>query len=320
MNTPSNQWATTADQREMQLLAMIEELRTQIQELRQQPPMRTRQVLPEPERFAGRMKDWDIWSMTMRAKLRIDGNAIGNNEAQFYYIYSSLGTKIQGLVLNFVRHAQEKEEWKPLALLDYLGRSYDDPNKIKKAGQRLMEFRQDSTSIAAYIPQFERILYEAGANAWPDDARITTLVGGLNKYTRQRLDAQLTLPTNYDDFVRTLQTLGNQFGPVHNDNSNGNGNAMEWEPVSVSATKTAPAVSREQRQTWRDQGKCVRCGSNKHWVKECKSLPTRSRSSSVSSEDSQPMIRTNAVQVSRTKTTAKPTFVNERGEPETFRF
>jgi hypothetical protein len=138
MDQQSFQWATTANQQEAQLLAMIQELRTQVQELQQRTATttttKTRQVLPEPDRFTGRTKDWDTWSMTMRAKLRIDGNAIGGNEAQFYYVYSSLGAKVQGLVLAFVRQAQKGEDWKSLAFLDYFERIYDDPNKAKKAG------------------------------------------------------------------------------------------------------------------------------------------------------------------------------------------
>jgi Retrotransposon gag protein len=211
--------------------------------------------------------------MTIQAKLKIDGGAIRSREAQFYYVYNSLEPKVQSLMLSFVRQAQEQEEWEPLALLDYLGRTYDDPHKAKKAGQRLMELRQGTTLIALYIPQFERTMFEAGAGTWPDDAKITTLVGGLNKYTRQRLDRQLVLPTEYDKFVRTLQTLGNQFrssffNRQNNRQNNGkdNGNEMDWQTARVAATitKAALAVSKDQRQAWRDDGKCVRCGSNRH--------------------------------------------------------
>lgn len=302
MNAQSQQWAATANQREGQLLAMIEELRTQVSQLQQQAvPVRKRQVLPEPNQFSGRTKDWDIWSMTMQAKLRIDGEAIGGNEAQLYYVYSSLEKKVQGLVLAFVRQAQEDNKWEPLTLLSYLGRIYNDPNKAKKAGQRLIELRQGTTSVAIYLPQFEKVLFEAGANTWPDNAKITTLVGGLNKYTRQRINGQLTVPTDYDEFVQMLQMLGNQFGYSNN---NGNSNAMEWEPVRVATAKTAPRTSKEQRQGWRDNGKCVRCGSGKHWVDKCSYQATRSRSSSVSSEEDK-RVNVSAVRPIRTKTTAK---------------
>jgi len=68
----------------------------------------------------------------------------------------------------------------------------------------LIELRQGTTSVAVYISQFERVMFEASANSWLDDAKITTLVGGLNKYTRQRIDGQMTLPTDYNGFVRML--------------------------------------------------------------------------------------------------------------------
>jgi hypothetical protein len=179
-------------------------------------------------------------------------------------------------------------------------------------------------------PRFEGVLFEAGADSWSDDAKITTLVSGLNKETRQRLDGQLTLPVTYDAFVRMMMTLGSRFGQSYegrsNDNgysrgrasSKNNGNAMEWEQVHTSAAKVAPVASREQRQAWRDTGKCVRCGSKNHWVNRCKYQATRSRSSSASSAksmdssdtDSKPRamaVRVNnvSVQGGRTKTTAK---------------
>jgi hypothetical protein len=81
MESQGVQWATTANQREAQLLAIVDELRTQVQELRQSRSSKARQVLPEPNHFDGRSKDWDTWLMTMRAKLKIDGDAIGGSEA-----------------------------------------------------------------------------------------------------------------------------------------------------------------------------------------------------------------------------------------------
>ena len=119
MDTPI-QWATSSNERETQLLTIVEGLRMQIQALRQHRTVR--QVLPEPDKFGGRTKDWDTWSMAMKAKLRIDERAIGDKEAQFYYVFSSLDKKVQGLVLPFVRQSQDNENWEPTELLDYLGR------------------------------------------------------------------------------------------------------------------------------------------------------------------------------------------------------
>ena len=97
---------------------------------------------------------------------------------------------------------------------------------------------QGLTSLVAYLPRFERTLFEAGAENWPDDAKITTLVGGLSKEVKHRLDTQLTLPTEYDTFVRTLLTLSGHFKGQGND-------TMDWETTRVSGGRVAPAVTKE---------------------------------------------------------------------------
>jgi hypothetical protein len=65
------QWATTAGEQESQLLTIVDELRTQVQQLQQRTnalctqvqvlqqrnTMTTRQVLPTPDDFSGRAKD-----------------------------------------------------------------------------------------------------------------------------------------------------------------------------------------------------------------------------------------------------------------------
>ena len=304
MSTPT-QWAATPNQRETQLLGIVDELRAQVQELTSRA--RGKQVLPGVKEFSGKTKDWDVWSMSMKAKLRVDGAAIGNDEAQFFYVYSSLSTKVQALMLPIVRKGSEDEEWDPETLVNHLRRTYDDPNKKKKAGQSLIELSQGSTHISVYIPQFERVLFEAGADTWPDDAKITTLVSGLNQGIRQRIDSQASIPTTYDTFVRMIQTLGNQFGNGNGNGGNGGngngGNGMDW----VRTAGVAIAVSKEKRQQWRNKGRCVRCGSKDHWVKDCSRQPTVGSDSESSSNSGTVAIRPNAVRASSVRFTPNPT-------------
>jgi hypothetical protein len=216
----------------------------------------------------------------MKAKLKVDGLAIGGSDSQLYYIYSSLDSNVQAMVLPFVRKAEKSNEWDVIGLIQHLERIFDDPNKVKKAGQRLRELDQRQTAVSKYVAKFERTLYEANADTWPDDAKITALTGGLNKEAKQRLNAQLNLPTKYNDFVRVLLTLEGQYD-TRNDTRHTEqqgSNAMEWEKTTILQGKTAPAVNPAQRQEWRNQGKCVRCGSSSHWVQRCKYQPTQSRS------------------------------------------
>ena len=50
--------------------------------------------LPDPEKFAGLIYKLDTWLPLIKAKLRIDGPAIGDSIAQFYYIYLNLESSV----------------------------------------------------------------------------------------------------------------------------------------------------------------------------------------------------------------------------------
>ena len=53
-------------------------------------PPRPRARLPDPKKFAGSAYKFDTWLPSVRAKLRVDGEAIGDAIAQFYYVYLNL--------------------------------------------------------------------------------------------------------------------------------------------------------------------------------------------------------------------------------------
>jgi hypothetical protein len=55
--------------------------------------------LPDPEKFAGSTYKFDTWLPLIEAKLAVDGTAIGDATAQFYYIYLNLDSSVQSIVL-----------------------------------------------------------------------------------------------------------------------------------------------------------------------------------------------------------------------------
>ncbi|KAJ5135829.1 uncharacterized protein N7515_005107 [Penicillium bovifimosum] len=80
-------------------------------------------------------------------------------------------------------------------ILDQLRRVYDNPNKVQEAEDRLLPIRQAADeSLAAYIAKFERLLYEAKGQTWPDVTKISAFRKGLQASTRNRLTQQLNLP------------------------------------------------------------------------------------------------------------------------------
>jgi len=55
--------------------------------------------LPDPKKFAGTLYKFDTWLPSIKAKLRVDGTAIGDSTAQFYYVYLNLESSVQSMVL-----------------------------------------------------------------------------------------------------------------------------------------------------------------------------------------------------------------------------
>lgn len=82
---------------------------------------------------------------------------------------------------------------------------YDNPNKVQEAEDRLLVLKQGSDEpVATYIARFERVLYEARGQAWPDVNKVSTFRKGLNSTIRSRLAQQLNLPRTYPQFLRVV--------------------------------------------------------------------------------------------------------------------
>jgi hypothetical protein len=193
-----------------QLQAEITTLRAQLALQTTQPPPRLRTRLPDPEKFAGSTYKFDTWLPSIKAKLRVDGEAIGDAIAQFYYVYLNLDSAVQSMVLPQLSRAEEVQRWDYNSILEQLARVYDNPNKQQEAEDKLYSLRQGIDSLPAFIAKFERTLYEAGGQAWPDVNKISNFRNGLNSALRSRLAQQLTLPRVYDEFLRTAQQLSSK--------------------------------------------------------------------------------------------------------------
>jgi hypothetical protein len=50
--------------------------------------------LPNPEKFNGQAHKFDTWLPSIKAKLQVDGTAIGDAVAQFYYVYLNLESHV----------------------------------------------------------------------------------------------------------------------------------------------------------------------------------------------------------------------------------
>jgi Retrotransposon gag protein len=170
-------------------------------------PTKPKASLPDPEKFTGQSYKFDTWLPSIKAKLRIDSEAIGDSVAQFYYVYLNLDSQVQAMVLPQLSQAEESQEWDYNTVFDQLARVYDNPNKVQEAEDKLFNLKQGLDPITAYIAKFERTLYEAHGQNWPDVNKISTFRNGLSPSIRNRLLQQLNLPRQYSEFIRTVQQL-----------------------------------------------------------------------------------------------------------------
>lgn len=103
----------------------------------------------------------------MKAKLRIDGKALGDdkNGGQFWYLYGRLETKVQQLVAPQLAQAEESQIFDHKTLLDQLSRLCDDPNAKRNAEEKLQSLKMfNDEPVNAFLARFERQLYFLQAN------------------------------------------------------------------------------------------------------------------------------------------------------------
>lgn len=295
----------------------IDALRSEILLLRSQtqPQARPKPSLPDPEKFNGQAHRFDTWLPSIKAKLRVDSLAIGDSVAQFYYVYLNIDSHVQAMVLPQLSQAEEAQQWDFTTILDQLTRVYDNPNKVQEAEDKLLTLKQGTDSLPTYVAKFERVLYEARGQSWPDVNKISAFRNGLSQTIRGRLAQQLNLPRTYPDFIRVVQQLSGRttssLAPSSSPSttlqrpSQPPRNETRFEPMDMSTvdmgafdfntsdlacprkttilrrpTNTPPPdsppssprarpISPQRRQEYRTQGRCVRCGSGMHWVKDC---------------------------------------------------
>ena len=112
--------------------------------------------LPNPEKFNGQSYRFDTWLPSIKAKLRVDGEAIGDSVAQFYYVYLNLESHIQAMVLPQLSQAEALNVWDYTTILNQLTRVYDNPNKVQEAEDKLLSLKQGTDSVPAYVAKFTR--------------------------------------------------------------------------------------------------------------------------------------------------------------------
>ncbi|KAM7208268.1 hypothetical protein V8F06_014947 [Rhypophila decipiens] len=192
-----------------------------IAKLLEKPTSSPKPKLPHPDKFDGSLTAWEVWYPEMKAKLRIDKQVLGDEESHFWYIYGRLEKKVQALVAPQIASAERDQDYKTQTLFDQLSRLCDNPNAKRDAEDKLYSLSQfNDQGFNPFLAAFERLMYKAEANKWTDDAKIALLRRQLNDKMKRRLKTQISVPSNYAEFVKVLQHLDDGVG------GNGSGNRV----------------------------------------------------------------------------------------------
>ena len=85
MNNPLQQLRAEFQQEITALRAEVQALQATVN-LLAAPASRPKPALPIPTKFDGKAPRFKTWLPTIKAKIRVDGQAIGDNVARFYFI------------------------------------------------------------------------------------------------------------------------------------------------------------------------------------------------------------------------------------------
>jgi len=216
-----------------------------------------RQKLPTPKKLSDRggLEDFNL---DIRGKLAVDGNAIGGPTNQFYYVAGCLEGQAKDLMRPYVMRVVNSQDFvgQPEDFLKQIQHILGEPHRKRRAGLRLVtEIRQKPNErVSHYIARWEKTLYEAEADTWPDEAKILLLAGSLSDSTRKRLDRESVWQDTYNGFEQQLRAFDGVFsGRVDKENSPPDD---EGDPMDTS-------IARVETVT------CYKCGKRGHIRRNC---------------------------------------------------
>ena len=242
--------------------------------------------LPKLSAFGGNRSKYEGWEIEAHNKLDTDGQAIGNEQDKLRYIFASLEGDAQAICTSWVRTNQDSKTGKDL--LDYLNRIYSDPNKKRRAMNRLATMEQKANeTFPRFLSRFEAELANASAGEATDNYKIALLERALNREMQDRLQSVYPVPEVYTAYIELLQTLSSRAEayktgrkPVVLQSTRRDQNAMDWEPTPRINTGTSSAtvpttgrrakwVSKEVVDYRMKNQLCLRCGRAGHRVNKC---------------------------------------------------
>ena len=257
---------------------------------------RKKDRLPAPPEFAGKRSEFRSWLTQMHAKLAID-KAEESEDIRFWYIYSRLREDALVQVDSWVAAMQATGSLSVEGLVEQLKAAYEDNESSERAARKLNVMRQGSKPFGSFLAEFDRTLMDAGGLGWMDQVKKTFLSNCLSAELQAAIVATPT-PLLYREYCSMLQTVSTNLEAVKKRKQREGSrrtiayptateivaasDTMDWEPARTTLVASAQA----RRAQWVPQDvidkrrlnkRCLRCGADDHFVRECTLLPATRR-------------------------------------------
>jgi hypothetical protein len=258
--------------------------------VREPPAVRLRKKLPELPEFSGKRNEFRPWITQAKAKLSVD-KATEPEAVQFWYIHSRLRGEALAQVSAWVDAVISTDRMTIEGLFGQLRAAYDDNDAAERASRKLNIIRQGTKSFSAFLAEFDRTLLDAGGIGWADQVKKTFLSNCLS-YELQNAIVASPIPKTYKEYCTLLHTVSTNMENLRRKKNRERNpttgstsvpsdapteDVMDWEPatttVAVARTQKAQWVSKEVLAKRKEAGRCIRCGGNGHFIRQCELLP-----------------------------------------------
>jgi hypothetical protein len=296
-----------------QLRTQVIEQSAELQQLRSQPAgpatvpahtttTRPRPMHPDVKMFNGEnAHDYLAFKINLRTKFIIDGNCYPDSAAKAYYTFSRLEGKASRRMLPWMGANEPTISYE--SFMETMDKAYLDADRQRRALVRINTIRQNNKDLDEFLDEFNEALLNAGGMDWTDDQKKSLLETAINLPLLQAMVGR-EQADSYDGYCNQLRrvnhdlqrikrmtrarTSRNYQPPPARTTSDG---PMDWEPTVAAvqqrprATSDRPRtqhtatgrraqfVSNSELQRRREEGTCLRCGSEGHLVRACDLLP-----------------------------------------------
>lgn len=257
---------------------------------------RPKEILPKPDAFSGEDKTaYRQFELKLKAKLAIDGKALGSEHNQIWYAFGRLTGEAATRIHSWMDVASNPSytgEFSVDALIQEMRKAFLDPAIQEKALLRLNTLKQGNRPLRDFLSEFDRLLMEAGGMMWADDIKkgylraaiavpiLQGMVGTAPKASYEDYCGQLRLVDDQLEQLRRITKGKERTVPTSAAVDNAAVDKMDWEPtkVQIAARENGPKkqairVTQGEIERRRKNQLCLRCGSADHFIRGCRLLP-----------------------------------------------